>query len=466
MKHRIFLLPLLLLLSTIFPAASAETTATTLRLNGCFSDTIQQSFQEEHPEVEVAFSDALPTALEITQAILTQDATYDLYATWVDYSFTQLMEKHYAADLSASALLTQDVATMFPNLQQVLTNSDGQLAAYPFQVFRSDWLVNPSAWQMVFADQPLPTTFQSFFEDMLLWETDYADEYGDLIAFAGDFDFAYWVRTTVNAFVRQHWQAGEPLNLDDAQLRAALGALEQVRDVRRQKGRNISFDPENFFPMFSLFDDAGYNSALQNPPSGQLTDDIEAMMNSYESFPMLTFADEETSDIPGRMIVWFVNPYSQNRELAIRYLEHAAMKDNNLQTYYATHPNATEPVESSSYETRLAQFEQQKADIQARLDAADESERRDIEMELSGVQEWLDNADSWRWSISPDAIKYTHSYVGSLVFDAENPYLQVLGDYSEARLESLYQRYESGKVTAEGFLKELQQILTMIYEED
>lgn len=465
MKRCAILLSLLLLHFSLFPVALSEPAATTLRLNGCFSDAIYQSFHQEHPEVEVSFSDAMPTALEVAQAIITQDATYDLYAVWVDYNFTQLVEKHYAADLSSSSLLTEDVATMYPNFRQMLTNSAGQLIAYPFQVFRSDWLVNPSAWQMVFGDKPLPATFQAFFEDMLLWETDYADEYGDLIAFAGDFDFAYWARTTVNAFVCQHWQTDTPLSLNDEHLRAALSALEQVRDVRQQKGRNISFDPENFFPMVSLIDDAGYNIALQNPPSEQLTDDIEAMMNSYAPFSVPTFSDDEACSTPGRMIVWFVNPYTQHKELAIRYLEHAAMKNNNLQTYYATHPDATEPMASSSFETRLAQFEQQRADLQELLAAADESERRDIEMELATVQAWLDNVDSWRWNISPDAIEYTHSYAGSLVFDAENPYLQVLGDYTEARLESLYQRYQSGKLDAERFLKALEQLLIMIHEE-
>ncbi|HNX61585.1 MAG TPA: hypothetical protein PKN45_03000 [Candidatus Limiplasma sp.] len=437
----------------------------TLSVSGCMDDTVYQSFAGENPNISVDFKTHLLSADEIAQALVTGDQTADLYATFANNTFSAIVKKGYAAELNASEVLTSDILTMYPNIQHAITDEAGNPVAYPYKLLLDHWQVNDTLWKQVFGDTPVPATYDQFLDAMLLWETTYADEYPDL-AFAGDFDHAYWIRKLMNAYAQQYGQADTPVDISSPVLRGALEKLEQVRDARSENGRNTAFLGDGqYIPKEDIFITAGFNNVLLDPAATATDPDDSEAEGIYTDMPALVFSQGEQSQIPGEMIVWFVNPYSQHKELAIRYLEYAARKQNNPVTYCATHPDDNEPLEREGYAASAEKLEKQRDEIKASLKTAEGTQFAGLKDQLASVEAGLQTLEKQRWQISPNAIESYRSFAPSISFYEDNPYITPDGSAMLAQLESLYQRYTDGLVDLDGFLRELDQKMRMLYLE-
>lgn len=440
-----------------------------LRLQGCMDQEIYESFSSENPNIPVDFSYDLLSPDEIVQALVTGDQAADLYATFADQTFSAIVKKGYAADLSSSAVLSSDIQTMYPNIQRVITDQAGNPVAYPYQLLLGHWQVDEALWRHIFGNAPVPATYDRFMDAMVLWESTYADEYPE-IHFSGDFDHAHWVRTIVNAFAQQYGQPNSPLNIDSPVLRSVLEKLEKVRDIRKNSGRNISFLANGeFMPYPDIFITAGFNNVLLNPveltsqTSTVSYDNVEEQI--YTDMPSLVFMEGEQPLTPGQMLVWFVNPYSAHKELAIRYLEHAARMKNNPRTYYATHPDANDPLINEGYEESLQEMERRRDELKESLKDAEETERAGIEDNLTYVEYWLSNKEKMKWDIGEAAIENYRAFAPSITFFEDNRYITPDGSALLHQLESLYQRYTDGLTSLDAFVKELDEKMRMLYIE-
>lgn len=354
---------------------------------------------------------------------------------------------------------------MYPNIRSVITDAEGKPVAYPYQLLLGHWQVNELLWQHVFGNTSLPTTYDEFLDAMVLWESKYIDDFPE-IDFSGDFDHAYWVRNIVNAYAQQYGQTDSSMSLDTPVLRSALEKLEQVRDIRKDYGRSTHFSDE-YMPKIDMFITAGFNNVLLDPPElpsqGFQTDDIQEGI--YTDMPALVFAQGEKSLIPGKMLVWFVNPYSQNKELAIQYLEHAARMENNPRTYYATHPYLNDPLEYAGYEQSVQEMMRRRDDLTELLEKAEDADRSDIEDDLIYVENWLSNQEKMKWMISETAINIYRSFAPNISFFEDNQYITPDGSKMLQQLEGLYQRYADGVINLDAFLKELDEKMHMLYIE-
>ena len=437
----------------------------TLRVSGCMDDTIYQSFSSENPNIPVDFSTNLLSADEIAQALVTGDQTADLYATFANNTFSAIVKKGYAAELNTSEVLTSDILAMYPNIQHAITDEAGNPVAYPYKLLLDHWQVNDTLWKQVFGDTPVPSTYDQFLDAMLLWETTYADEYPDL-AFSGDFDHAYWIRKLINTYAQQYGQADTPVDISSPVLRGVLEKLEQVRDARRDNGRNTAFLGDGqYIPKEDIFITAGFNNVLLDPATTATDPDDSEAEGIYTDMPALVFSQGEQSQIPGEMIVWFVNPYSQHKELAIRYLEYAARKQNNPVTYCATHPDDNEPLEREGYAASADLLKKQRDGIEQSLKTAESAQLAGLKDQLASTEAALQNLETQRWQISPNAIQLYRSFAPSISFYEDNPYITPDGSAMLTQLESLYQRYTDGLINLDGFLQELDQKMRMLYLE-
>lgn len=443
-----------------------------LRLEGCVDQTIYESFSRENPNIPVDISDRLIAPDEIVQLMVSGDPTADVYATFADQTFRALAEKGYAADLSSSAVLSSDIQTMYPNIQRIITDQAGNPVAYPFQLLLGNWQVDEALWRHIFGDAPLPKTYDQFLDAMVLWESTYADAHPE-IDFAMNFDHAYWVRSIVNAFAQQYGQPNLPLDISSPVLRNVLQKLEQVRDIRMNNERNIqSLDDGEFMPKPEIFITAGFNNVLLDPvtslskPQAELVELDDVLEEGiYIDMPALVFTEGEQPLIPGKMIVWFVNPYSPRKELAIRYLEHAARMKNNDRTYYATHPDVNDPLVYEGYELWVLEMEQYRDVLKESLEEAEGIERLDIQSNLKDVENLLSNQDRIKWTISENAIANYRAFAPSIRFFEDNRYVIPEGSTFSKQLEGLYQRYADGVISLDAFLSEINAKMRMLFLE-
>jgi len=446
-----------------------STVPDTLRIEGCVDQTIYDSFSRENPNIPVDISDHLLSADEIAQALVNGDQTADLYATFADHTFRAIVKKGYAADLSSSSILSTDILSMYPTIQHVITDDAGNPVAYPYTLLLDHWQVNETLWLQIFGDRPVPTTYDQFMDAMISWESTYADEYPE-INFSEDFDHAYWVRKIINAYAQQYGKPGSPVTINSPELRSVLGKLEQVRNIRNNNGRNIDFMSDGEFMAYpDIFITAGFNNVLLDPvdPSSQMTiessDDLGEGI--YTDMAALVFEEGEQSLIPGQMIVWFVNPYSQHKDLAIQYLECAAQMNNNPRTYYATHPDINKPLEREGYEASVQEMEKRRDELQEALKGAEGAERSSIEENLTDVENELANQEKRKWAISEKAITNYRPFASSISFFEDNPYITPDGSSMLHQLEGLYRRYAHGLASLDDFLKELDEKMRMLYLE-
>lgn len=442
-----------------------------LLLYGCTDDGIYKSFIAEHPNVSVIFDNSILSPDEIAQKLVTQDHSIDIFATSVDYAFRSMVRKGYAADLSSSALLTEDIQTMHPNIAKAITDADGKPVAYPHRVYLGNWQVNIILWREIFGDTLLPTTYEQVMDAMVLWESDYADAYPE-VDFAGVFDYADWARTLINAYAQQYGDASSPLRFDSPVLRTVLEKLAKASELRLQHGRGIHNDDGSFFRATTdLFVTAGYNNILTVPVDQAILDQTydEMPEGAYIDLPPITFSEGEAPRLMGKMYVWFVNPFSANKALAIQYLEHAAQMQNNPVTYYGTHPDINEPLERSGYETDAETLEAKHSALLAKLDAAATPEAKAmLEEQLVAMDGEIAALEKSRWRISSTAIATYRELEPSICFFEDNPFVMHVGSSSEAlqQVESVYQRYADGISTLDSFLRELEQRMNIMFKEN
>ena len=293
-----------------------------------------------------------------------------------------------------------------------------------------------------------PSTYAQFFDMMIQWENDLTYEYPD-ISFAGNFDYTSWVRMVINAYAQQYGILNQPLSFSSDELYTNLEKLKKICEIRKENGKDTHGNDDSFEDVIDLFITAGYNNILLDP-FDQETQNLtreEIPEGIYIDIPILTFKENENIYFPGKMVVWFVNPFSENKDLAIKYLEEATIMQNNPVTYYGIHKNQNSPLEWDGYK-----------------DAIFELESRKKELELKEIDNEILLLNNKRWEISPSAIQQYRKIAPYICFFEDNPYVLQLGRNSEyfQQVESLYTIYTEGHLDTQSFLTQLSRRMNMI----
>ena len=72
---------------------------------------------------------------------------------------------------------------------------------------------------------------------------------------------------------------------------------------------------------------------------------------------------------------------------------------------YAMRPDLNEPVEFANYESRMAALQDELADLQKRLEAAEQEEKNEIEEEIVQKEAMIERVAANRWDISAKSIE-------------------------------------------------------------
>lgn len=450
-------------------SASETDISEPLTIQGGIPDMAYRDFIGENPDIAVKFSDTIWTPDEISQAVAGGDETADLYLVHVSNAFKALTTKGYAADMSASSILTADIDAMYPFVKKAITDAQGHPVAYPYLFYLDKWQVNEGLWRLAFGEDPLPRTFEEFVDGMLRWESELADQYPE-IDFVMNFDYAYWTEKIITAYIQQYERENEFLDINQPALKRVLEKLEQVSIIRAQNKKPNQFvNGDEWIPKPEIFITAGLSSPITDATAPML--EIRSTLyhgvnvDHYTDMQPLLFQEGDPSFIPGRMLVWIINPLSQNKNVALQYLEYVARMNNNPRVYYATHPDINEPLENAGYQIYRSELQMERDALQEALKSAEGTEKLDTEDMLSYVESQLEDAESGRWMISEKGISSYRAIAPTIRLFEDLLYIAAEGSALQRQLAGVYQRFAEGRLTLDAFLQELNSKMRMVYLE-
>lgn len=339
-------------------------------------------------------------------------------------SLKLLKTKGYFTDLSSSAILSKQVSRLYPGLQKGLTTDDGKIIGW----YETVETYLPDAAMDVLEQNGM--TFANTLLEMFQQITQLADE--GVFADEGMAPLGYpgysrlnMLNMSIERYLNEQQLLGNRITLNNAELRELLTYIVA----------NVPED-EDAFPQ----NEDGY-SLYEMDVSMPITTDCHMPMKVGASSP---------AAIPASVYVLVVNPYSQHKEEAIRYLEYCAQNVYD-ETQYRIFADMTEPLVNTYQLERIAEMESQIAALEAQEQTAE------VKEQLSELRASKAEAEKYRNIIDVEDIAAWKQVAGNIVVPEEN--------YFTADLKKLVERLSTGNLTVEAFTQEANRYFEMVYQE-
>lgn len=430
-----------------------------LRVLGGYMDDTARGFADENPNVPLVFVNRwLSGAESIRNDMMSGDSNVDLYVVDLRSGFTQLMEKGYLSDLSSSKALVDDVNTMYPQIAEAIMK-DGKLYGFPQSFNLNAWMFNESAWEKLGMGE-MPTTFDQFFEGLVDWEENRAEEnpeYCYINLYSGKEQL---FGLLLQQYIAQYDTGDAPLSLSDPKF---VGAIRQVEAMELPTYDWSTMTQEEMDAANELFNRKWLFETYSYNMLGRMYYDAD---NVIRNIPPMTFEEGESPAMLADMQVYVVNPNSKNADLALQYLEYCAA---NMQKEldYMIHPDRSEPVRDPYYDSNLKSMNKYLKELEDQLEKADEVERVDIQAQIDSYKEWIEEYSQNEWSISAESIANYRQLAGNMVMGNRSQLLSYSDENGGlAQIQEILTRYLGGQIDAEQMAKEMDKKLQMIYMEN
>lgn len=339
-------------------------------------------------------------------------------------SLKLLKTKGYFTDLSSSAILSKQVSRLYPGLQKGLTTDDGKIIGW----YETVETYLPDAAMDVLEQNGM--TFANTLLEMFQQITQLADE--GVFADEGMAPLGYpgysrlnMLNMSIERYLNEQQLLGNRITLNNAELQELLTYIVA----------NVPED-EDAFPQ----NEDGY-SLYEMDVSMPITTDCHMPMKVGESSP---------AAIPASVYVLVVNPYSQHKAEASRYLEYCAQNVYD-ETQYRIFADMTEPLVNTYQEQRIAELAAQIASLETQEQTAE------VKEQLSELRASKAEAEKYRYTIDAEDIAAWKQVAGNIVVPEEN--------YFTADLKKLVERLSTGNLTVEAFTQEGDRYFEMVYQE-
>lgn len=440
-----------------------------LRVQGSYEDAAYFAFAAAHPEVQVLLIDYRYYGTEkIAQAIAAGTDAADLYLLDSNTNFSALLDKGYAADLSASPLLTAEVAAMYPQIQDALKDARGVLRAYPQSFYLNPWQIDLPLWEK-YDMGPVPTTYDAFFDAMLRWEQEHGDEEDPEIVFMNGFsDRHSLINMVVSAYILQYETPDQPIDFTAPTLRSALEKIEQI--TADEEDRDTWTDEQwqaynDYINLPGLVYTNGYMGNFYDPDTTQYISSEDGRILQHLTHMLTpTFVEGEQSKISANMSVFCVNPSSPNIDLALLYLENYS-KECEPELRYLLRPDLNEPMIRPNFEKEVEDMQKYRAKMQQELEKADAAEARRLQDVIDYYTRWLAEQDKNKWLISQGALENYRAVASNMALSTRSMFLGYEDGGAWSQMWELMERYRSHQLTLDDFLRELNNKMRMMFLE-
>lgn len=437
------------------PSQRSEQSITVYTAYCDIMDQAYYDFTAANPDVEVV----LATSYEdVTQAMLNQSSAVDVYTISVNsQDYSALFKRGYMAELDGSSIITGFVGEMYPQLQDVLTGDSG-VVAVPVEMWASCMSYNVGAFEALgLTEDDVPTSWPEFLALLQrlpeIMGEDCEFSVVDPYYTQGDLRNSLFY-SIISDYMLYLQQDGVEFAFDTEVLRSVLTELEKVDfaalGLPEEYGDDdvyYTYDQETI--LFSTYSD--------------VTCETYSYASEYARPMPLAMEVGGQPVVNASLTVAFVNPYSENRDLAIEYLECAVDNINPVQRANMC-PGYNEPVENSYYQEALDNYDENIASIEEELAKAEtEEEREQWQEQLDDMQKWRDEYEqNYRWSASEESIAFYRNYAQYLTPS------QYIGFDDEASQEfySLISQYVEGSIDLDTFLTTIDKKIRMMVLED
>ena len=407
-------------------------------------DRAYYAFTGANPDVEVVKK---TSDEDLIQAMMSQSASMDIYVLNMSGAeFATLLDRGYAVELGGSEKITGLVGQMYPAIAEAASR-DGMVYALPLEIYNYSMMgYDMEAFRRLgLSEEDVPTTWDELL-DLLIALPDYMANDEDVSMFE-PYVTQEDARESLFSMILDNYllyidQPDQEFTLDTPLLRGLLEKLETVDFEalglisRDEAGTSFSWSAEPGDFMFSM------------------TASIDVY--NYDNFTPMLLGFEE--GVPGMMSVQvnaaLVNPFSQNVETAIAFLETVA---DNLDEIFRiqTMPGENTPVRSSYYEENMESYEEQLAYLRESLESAEDEETRATYeqniAEMEGYMQEYEEEDSWE--VSAASIDHYRGYAENMV---------VPSNMDDAEFYELRMQYVDGLIGMDEMISKIDQRLTMM----
>ena len=439
-------------------------------LSGTLPHALCTTYTKKYPAVSLTHIPSVITAEKLAEALLTQDDSIDIFTLRVDHAYTTIKEKGFLADLSTSDNLNTQVALLAPEMQAVLKDSFGNVRAYPYQlkVWRHGF--RQGFWDLAFANQALPTSYEDMLSAWLLWETQFAQTYPE-IEFVEAFDYAHWCEKLLTAFAMQY--DDHPGSLPDFKsnsLRSQLKMLERIVAARRKNGTSINLTPEEdmaWSGKASIYTSRMYD-ALQKPIMNGLGEGPQSFYDvpvTPETWVPFSFMAGDTHKTDAHLYVYVVNPYANNMKQALDFLESASLQESDPMLYEAIHLSSAKRVENPAVRALIETQMEEKTLVEEAIRRSGDNNTHELELHLNRINVQLEELEAQRWIVSDADIERSRE-LPRLDFHENSLLIGDSGNSVQNIIRNFCERYAQGQMSLDELINEVDRTTTLIMKEN
>ncbi len=416
-----------------------------------YTDQAAMAFAAKYPDIPVTFNQGVyfETSQAMAQAMVSGDSAFDIYRFNLSYQdFSNLLEKGYCTDLSASPMLTEQIGKMYPFLQNAVTK-DGKFYALPLELYSYGLSYSPMFWKEAGLEERMPKTFLELIDFMNWWAQEGKDAHPDYMLMEGVSDYRSTMLDMAFNLYMQYCQAqGENLTFDTPLFRKLMAAVESLNtkelDVPLQEGES----DEKLYSGKSLL--MNYYDWL----------DLQSLNADYSRPLPIPLEEGMPVHIPAYIQVMFINPNSKNMDMALRYLE-TSLEFMERSRHIMLFPDDNEPVARSDYDTWIAQVEKELENAKKQLETAKPEQKKDKEAIVKSYEDLLTNKDKYYWQVSKENIA-VYRDMATLCYAAAPNLLDYRPKEGESEIRALITRYQQKQISLDQFIAEADKKIRMI----
>ncbi len=446
--------------------------ARALRIQGGWGDRTFTLFTEKNPDVPVLLIEGWSGDSEgIANAIKTNDKSVDVFVTSVYDGLVKLIEKGYAADLSGSKVLTDDVNSMYPAIQDVLVNDAGKLMAYPREISLSPWGIDKALWDE-YDMGDVPATYSQLLDAMIKWQDAIPADEQEVVVLGSVAEKRNLIDLIISAYIRQYETPDQPIDFESPVLREVLEKVEQLefREYDYEKMNDADWEEYSEWMNRPSMISPYYGNGMFNDPNTTkyISSDPESRRGNYDQLTdmlPLVFEEGQQPKLMTMLTVYVVNPASPNIDLATQYLEFAATEGAENMLRYATHPDLNTPVEQKDFAAQVKRMQEWRAQTVEEQKNASPADQRNYQDSLDYIDRWLAEQDKNKWEISEAAIANYRNTAQYMDLAADSMYRYSTANSPMEEINTLQERLASGEMALDAFLKELNNKMKMMFLE-
>ena len=409
-------------------------------------DAAYYTFANAHGDVSVVYSRDYSDVRNLIQDMMNRDSSTDVYIlSGFDSAFNAMYQRGYLADFTSSEKLMQLASVIQPEvLEQLSVN--GKFSGLPLSGYFNLPFINRGALEKAgISQEEIPTNWADFINWLPTLEGRLPSGMSVFDPWTSDKQARSSLFYTIFQCYQDYLQQ-DPNSVSADDVTAILEAVERVDFAALGQPTEEQVSADNYSP------DWNENNILMELNSGRTLDGVATryyplVMSLKSGLPSILTLD---------VTVAVINPFSQNIDLAIEFVETLADKMDD-EIAYTVRTDKTEPVPNAWYEESMKSMQEYIDQLKEQLANAAEVDKQDIEESLKSAQAEMASMADERYSISEKDIEWIAAHRAELRVSGENwLYSDDSGD-----AYTLIQQYFDGQIDASRLMKEIDRKVRM-----